>query len=138
MVKRIVNERNRNSEILEFSIRYSTIPHSDNHENSEQEGELNMSSTSHDSDFKEKDDRPYKLTQLESSDLNQDLDLSQEEAELVRARLQQWNHLQNYARVSMYRKRQRGLLPFFWKNLICCCDINCLMDNLNLEHNPTE
>jgi hypothetical protein len=40
----------------------------------------------------------------------------------------------------MYRRRQRDLIPFFErkKKLVFCCDINGLMNSLNLEHNSTE
>lgn len=59
---------------------------------------------------------------------------------MLGSRLQQWNLLQNDVRISLYRKRQRDLYHLFERknNLVFCCDINDLMKNLNLKHDPTE
>ncbi|KAJ4427779.1 hypothetical protein ANN_25432 [Periplaneta americana] len=94
----------------------------ENEDSVEQEGEPNKPSTSHDSDFEEKDDKPHRLSQAELSDLIRDLDLSKEKAEILGSRLQQWNLLERDVRVSQYR-RHRDLLPFFEKknNLVVCC-----------------
>ena len=72
-----------------------------------------MPSTSHNLDFEEKDDQPHKLTQSELRDLMRDLDLSQEKAELLGSRLQQWDILQNDVIISVYRKRRDLILVFF-------------------------
>lgn len=47
----------------------------------------------HEPDLEEKNDHSHKLTRSESSNLIQDVDLSEEKAELLVSRLQQWHIL---------------------------------------------
>lgn len=96
-------------------------------------------STSQDPDFApESLGEPHRLTQGELSDLIRDLDLPKDKAELLGSRLKQWNLLERHVKVSVYRSRQKDLLPYFKhdNNLVACCDVNGLMTALNVEHKP--
>ena len=55
----------------------------------------------------------HRITQQELNDLVRDLDLPKSKAELLGSRLQQWNILEENVRISVYRKRHKGVVQFF-------------------------
>jgi len=81
-----------------------------------------------------------RITQEELNDLIRDLDLPKSKAEMLGLRLQQWNLLKENVRISVYRKRQEGLVQFFKmeRDLVACTDIYGLMQTLNVNHNPLD
>jgi len=83
---------------------------------------------------------PHLITQGELNDLVRDLELPKSKAELLGSRLQQWNLLAGDVRVSMFRDRQKDLVPFFFMegDLVACNNIDGVMAALNIVHDPDE
>ena len=84
---------------------------------------------------------PHFITQAELNDLVRDLQLPKNKAELLGSRLQQWNLLDRGVKVSVFRDRQKALVPFFFMegDLVECCDVDGLMmSTLNIVHDPHE
>jgi hypothetical protein len=93
-------------------------------------------STSTDADFTAnlQFNKLHRITQQALNDLVRDLDLPKSKAELLGSRLQQWNILRENVRISVYRKRHKGLVQFFKmeRGLVACNDIDGVMQTLNL------
>ena len=83
---------------------------------------------------------PHILTQDELNDLVRDLELYKNKAEFLASRLQQWNLLQENVRITSFRNRHQKLEPFFRKedNLEFCCDVDGLMNALEIKHGSQE
>ena len=73
-------------------------------------------------------------------DLDRDLGLSKQHAELLGSRLQEWNLLAEDTKISVFRKRNDKLTSYFaMENCICACKhVNGLMDELDIEYNPED
>lgn len=68
-------------------------------------------------------DERHLITQAELNDLVRDLHLSKGNSEVLASRLQQWKLLSSETKVTVYRKRNEDLMPFFNKiNQICFCN----------------
>lgn len=76
--------------------------------------------------------RPHKKTQEKLNDL----DLSENKAELLGSRLQQWNLLEDDVTTTTFISKA----PFFRKegNLVFCLDIEGLMNALDITYYPEE
>jgi hypothetical protein len=96
-----------------------------------------MSTEPHVSHGRSSAPQPHILTQDELNDLVRDLEVSKSKAELLGSRLQQWNLLEKYIRISSFRSHQQ-LVPFFRKedDLVFCYDVDGLMNALRIKHDP--
>lgn len=83
---------------------------------------------------------PHLITQMELNDLIRDLDLPKNKAEVLGSRLKQWNLLASDVRTSLYRDREKDLLPFFDQEggIAVCNNICGLMSAINIDYNPDE
>jgi hypothetical protein len=74
--------------------------------------------------------KPHLIAQSELNDLVRDLNLFKTQAELLGSGLKESNLLQKGTRVSVFRKRQRGLFSYFaMEDSLCyCSDVDGLLD----------
>lgn len=81
---------------------------------------------------------PHRLNQTELSNLVRDLHLSNEQAEFLTSRLNQWHLLQPELKITKYRTRHKNLLYSFEKkkHVVACIDVNGMMNFLNITHDP--
>ena len=82
----------------------------------------------------------HRITEDELNDLIRDLDLTESKAEMLASRLQQGNLLKGNVRISVYCKWHEDLVHFFKmeRGLVACIDIDGLMQNVNINHNPLD
>ena len=75
------------------------------------------------------------FNQEELNDLVRDLALSKAASELLASRLHQKNLLSPLTKISYYRDREQGFLPYFAQreNCVYCCDIEGLLKKLGLK-----
>ncbi|GBL89043.1 hypothetical protein AVEN_255188-1 [Araneus ventricosus] len=68
------------------------------------------------------------------------LDLSKSKAGILASRLQQWNLLEENVRVTSFRTHHLLLESFYKKeeSLVFCCDIDGLLKELRIAHQPNE
>lgn len=85
-------------------------------------------------------DEPHHILQNELNDLVRDLQLSKEKAQLLGARLKQWNLLAPGCTYTQCRKRNEPFTEYYKMegSLCVCTDINGLMTELEIQHNPSE
>ncbi|GBN88688.1 hypothetical protein AVEN_44900-1 [Araneus ventricosus] len=83
---------------------------------------------------------PHKINSVELNDLVRDLDLSKSKAEILASRLQQWNLLEENARVTSFRTCHLLFESFFKKeeSLVFCCDIDGLLKELRIVYEPNK
>lgn len=83
---------------------------------------------------------PHLITQNKLNDLVRDLGLSKQKSELLGSSFQEWNLLDKNVSVSLYRKRNITFASFYkMEGSLCfCCDIDGLMNELNMKHVPSE
>ncbi|GBL85509.1 hypothetical protein AVEN_272388-1 [Araneus ventricosus] len=97
---------------------------------------------SHAGDFScfDKTSSPHKITSVELNDLVRDLDLYKNKVEILGSRLQQWNLLEENVRVTSFHTRHLLFESFFKKedNIVFCCDIDGLLKELRIAHEPNE
>lgn len=88
-----------------------------------------------DSDFEVPSDLPQTFSQGELSDLVRDLNLSKEQAEVLASRLKEKNNLGAGCKVTYYRTRESGLLPYFTREdaLVFCNNIKGLLEAMGVE-----
>ncbi|GBO19644.1 hypothetical protein AVEN_267266-1 [Araneus ventricosus] len=96
----------------------------------------------HDDDFSCFDEifSPHKITSVEVNNLVRDLDLYKSKAEISASRLQKLNLLEENVRVTSFRTRHLLFESFFRKeeSLVYCCDIDGLLKELRIAHEPNE
>ncbi|GBM32033.1 hypothetical protein AVEN_127374-1 [Araneus ventricosus] len=70
----------------------------------------------------------------ELNDLTRDLNLLKEASELQASRLNDKKLLEQGTKITFYRTREKGLLPFFSQegNLVFCHDIRGILEKLGL------
>ena len=80
------------------------------------------------------------FNQEELNDLVRDLALSKAASELLASRLHQRNLLSPLTKISYYRDREQGFLPYFAQreNCVYCCDIEGLLKELGLKTNDAD
>ncbi|GBN10363.1 hypothetical protein AVEN_29634-1 [Araneus ventricosus] len=80
------------------------------------------------------------MTSVELNDLVRDLDLSKSKAEISASRLQKLNLLEENVRMTSFRTRHLLFESFFRKeeSLVFCCDIDGLLKELRIAHEPNE
>lgn len=88
----------------------------------------------------ENDKRPHLITQSKLNDLVRDLSLTKQQSELLASRLQEWNLLDEDARVSKFRNRSSDLHQYYsMEDSLCFCnDIKGLFDALGLNYEPSQ
>ena len=89
----------------------------------------------------EREEKPHLITQVELNDLVRDLYLPKQLAELLGSRLQEWKVLDKDTNVSIFRNRNKDLLPFFIvtdSGVCACSDVNGLMLKLGITYNAEE
>lgn len=86
------------------------------------------------------DTSPQLFNQKELNDLVRDLKLSKQQSELLGSRLQQRNLLAPGTNISCFRSRGSSFTQYFnMQNSVCVCrDVNGLMMELGVQHNPQE
>lgn len=75
------------------------------------------------------------------SDLIRDLNLSKELAELLASRLKDKNLLEQDAKITFYRTREKELLPFYSheNDLVFCHNVKGLLTKMGLsQYNPDD
>lgn len=103
-------------------------------------GDESEESGGSDSDF-QSNSHSESFDQKELSDLIRDLNLSKESSELLASRLKEKNALKPGTKITIYRNREKDLLPFFTEdnNLVFCNDISNLLKKIGLsEYSPDE
>lgn len=87
-----------------------------------------------DSEYEGMSSIPQRFNQDELNDLTRDLNLSKEASELLASRLNDKNLLERGTKITFYRTRENGLLPFFSQedNLVFCHDFRGLLDKMGL------
>ena len=105
---------------------------------SEEPHALECSETSEGScnEYEESSSSPKQLTQQELNDLIKDLNLSKQGSELLASRLKEKNCLQPDAKITFYRNRETGILPFFIQDndLVYCNNINGLLLKMKIPN----
>lgn len=88
-------------------------------------GLLDVDDTS-DCDYERTSSSHQRFNQNELSDLVRDLSLSKKAAELLASRLNEKNLLDPGTKITLYRKKEQSLLPFFNNedNLVFCQDVS--------------
>ena len=83
---------------------------------------------------------PHWITQENLNDPTRDLYLSKQQSELLASRLKQCNLVQEDARITSFRNRNKDLASFFdMENKFCnCTNIPGLFTSLGLPHNPSD
>lgn len=102
----------------------------------ESSDELNEQSCMSDEEFDlENSLEPRPFNQNELNDLIRDLGLSKASSELLASRLKERNLITKETKVSYYRTREKGLLPFFAEedDFVYCTDISGLMIAMGLQ-----
>lgn len=99
-------------------------------------GHISESDTDSDSDYEGATENPQLFNQEELSDLVRDLALSKEASELLASRLNDKNLLEQGAKITFYRTREKELLPFFNQedNLTFCLNVKGLFQKMGLPH----
>lgn len=84
--------------------------------------------------------KSHRFSQEELSDLIRDLSLSKEAAELLASRLKEKNCLQPETKITFYRTRDEGFLPYFSEDedLVYCNNIPALFRKMGMEFIPED
>ena len=88
------------------------------------------------SEYEESSSSPKQFTQQELNDLIRDLNLSKQGSELLVSRLKEKNCLQPDAKITFYRNRETGILPFFSQDidLVYCNNIIGLLLKMKIPN----
>ena len=88
------------------------------------------------SEYEKSSSSSKQFTQQESNDSIRDLDLSNQESELLASRLKEKSCLQPNAKITFYRNRETGILPFFSQDndLVYCNNIIGLLLKMKIPN----
>ena len=115
--------------------------YSDDEHSASSNNEVQQPSTSRDADYvPSTDSSHHTITEGELYDIIRDLELPKNKAELLASRLQQWNVLHYFVKVTTFRTRNHEFEQFFQTVVYftCCKDIDGLMDAMHMRLSPEQ